>query len=82
MAFPLVFNLVFPVSGKRKESVGFVRWKAVGNRLESPVLSRLYSDFSRLQRDSADCAAIAEQSQINSDGIATDSNLHTRRKRG
>lgn len=72
----------FPVRGKRKESIGFVRWKAKGNRLESPVLSRFHSDFSRLQRDSADCVAIAEQSQINSDEIATDSNLHTCRKRG
>ena len=72
----------FPVRGKRKESIGFVRWKAKGNRLESPVLSRFDSDFSRLQRDSADCVAIAEQSQINSDEIATGSNLHTCRKRG
>ena len=72
----------FRVRGKCKESVGFARWKAVGNRLEIPFLSRLYGDFSRLQRDSADCAAIAEQSQINSDGIAMDSNLHTYRKRG
>lgn len=73
---------VFPVRGKRKESVGFVRWKAKGNRLVSPVLPRFHSDFSRLQRDSADSVAIAEQSHINSREIATDSNLHTCRKRG
>ena len=72
----------FRVRGKCKESVGFARWEAVGNRLEIPFLSRFYADFSRLQRDSADCAAIAEQSQINSDGIAMNSNLHTCRKRG
>lgn len=78
----LAFNVFFRVCGKRKESVGFMRWKAKGNRLESSVLSRLYGDFSRLQRDSADWTAIAEQSQINSDGIAMDSNPHTCRKRG
>lgn len=82
MAFPLAFNLVFQMRGKCKESVGFSRRKVIGNRLESPCLSRLYGDFSRLQRDSADWAAIAEQPQINSDGIAMDSNLHTCRKRG
>lgn len=60
----------------------FSERKAQGNRLESPVLPRFHSDFSRLQRDSADCVEIAEQSQINSDEIATDSNLHTCRKRG
>lgn len=82
MAFPLAFNLFFRVCGKCKESVGFARWKAVVNRLGSPVLSRFHSDFSRLQRDSADCAAIAELSQINSGEIAMDSSLITRRKRG
>ena len=80
--FPSVFNLFFSVSGNCKESAGFALWKAVENRLGSPFLSRFHSDFSRLQRDSADCAAIAEQSQINSDGIAMNSNLHTCRKRG
>ncbi len=59
-------QLVFPVCGKRKESVGFMRWKAKGNRWESPVFSRFGSDFSRFQRDSADCGEIAGQSQINS----------------
>jgi len=34
----------FWVCGKCKESVVFFRWKAIGNRLESPVLSRLYGD--------------------------------------
>lgn len=79
---PLAFNVFFRVCGKRKESVGFMRWKAKGSRLESPVLSRFDSDFSRLQRGSADCVAIAEQSQINSNEIAVDSNLSTRIKRG
>lgn len=74
-------QLVFIVCGKRKESVGFMRWKAKGNRWESPVLSRFGSDFSRFQRDSADCGEIAGQSQINSNEIAIDSNLYTHRKR-
>lgn len=79
---PLAFNLFFRVCGKRKESVGFMRWKAKGNRLGSPVLSRFHSVFSRLQRDSADSVVIAAQSHANSREIATDSNLHTCRKRG
>ncbi len=79
---PLAFNLVFRVCGKRKESAGSVRREVAGNRLKSPVLPRFHSDSSRLQRDSVDFLAIAEQSQINSDGIAMDSNLHTCRKRG
>ncbi|WP_322995122.1 hypothetical protein [Castellaniella sp.] len=78
----MAFNLLFQVRGKWKESVGVMRWKAKGNRLESPVLLRLGSDFSRLQRDSADCVAITEQSHSNSNEIAMDSNLNTRRKRG
>lgn len=65
----------FRVSGKSKESVCFVPCKAEGNRLESPVLSWF-------QRDSADCAAIARQLQINSDEIAVDSNFDTCRKHG
>lgn len=65
----------FRASGKSKESVCFVLCKAEGNRLESPVLSWV-------QRDSADCAAIARQSQINSDEIAVDSNSDAFRKHG
>jgi len=82
MAFPLAFNLVFPTRGKCKESVGFSRRKVSENRLESPVLSRLYNDYPRLRRDFSDCSAIAEQSQINSNEIVVVSNLDTCRKRG
>src|SRR5690606_25701949 len=64
------------------DNVGVMRWRAKGNRLESPVLLRFGSDFSRLQRDSADCAAITEQSHSNRNEMAVDSNWSTRRKRG
>lgn len=72
----------FPVRGKRKESAGLVRWKEKGIRLESSFLSPFHRDFSRLRRDSAASVAIAEQSHVNSREIATDSKLHTCRKRG
>lgn len=72
----------FRVCGKCKESVGLVPCKAEANRLESPVLSRFCSSFSRLQRDSADLTVAAGESQINSDQIALDSNLDTYRKQG
>lgn len=53
MAFPLAFNLFFRVCGKCKESVGFAQWKAVVNRLESPVLSRFHSDSTAISHDSS-----------------------------
>ncbi len=72
----------FPVRGKREESIGLMRWRAKGIRLERSILFRFHPDFARLRRDSADSVAIAEQSHINSREIATDSNLRTCRKRG
>lgn len=72
-------QFVFPV-WKAQGKCWFYAVESEGNRLESPVLSRFGSDFSRFQRDSADCGEIAGQSQINSNEIAIDSNLYTRRK--